>query len=70
MTKTTVKQPTYVPALVRIAICNLTAVTNPTPNQPGISTKFESIGPLASGVEPTEFIISFHLSRKWGYYFW
>jgi hypothetical protein len=36
----------------------------------GMSTKFEQIGPLASGVEPTEFTISFHLTRKWGYYFW
>jgi len=35
-----------------------------------MSTKFEQIGPLASGVEPTELIISCHLTRKWGYYFW
>lgn len=36
----------------------------------GMSTRFDNIGPLASGVEPTELIISFHLTRKWRYYFW
>ena len=62
-----------VPALLT-AHCRLTDVTNqPTnPTQPtaGVANKFENIGPLASGVEPTELIISFHLTRKWGYYFW